>query len=293
MNPPIEPGTYPVHDFSHFVLRFWGDVGIRYYGLAYVLGFFIAGWLIYRAAKTQRAPLKPLETDLFLVYMVAGVMIGGRLGSILFYGIGRYLAEPWKVFYVWEGGMASHGGFIGVCGAVLLFAWRKQRSPLRLGDMVAMAAPPGIFLGRIANFINGELWGKVTTVSWAWIFPDAPSVYSAPGYREPLLGGQFVNPRHPSQLYEAGLEGLLMGAYVMWRYWGRKGPLPRGGQLVAEFLMGYALVRIFGEQFREPDADLVFGLSRGVALSILTFLIGLGLWFGVRRRSAGAGSGKH
>jgi phosphatidylglycerol:prolipoprotein diacylglycerol transferase len=139
-----------------------------------------------------------------------------------------------------------------------------------------MAAPLGIFFGRLANFINGELWGKPSTVPWAWVFPDAPVDYSAVKYIEPALG--MVNPRHPSQLYEAALEGVLLGTYILWRFWGRAGLFPRRGQIIAEFLVVYAVVRIFGELFREPDADLILGMSRGIFYSIITLLAGVGLW---------------
>jgi phosphatidylglycerol---prolipoprotein diacylglyceryl transferase len=284
METVLEPGMYPVHDFSPFLLRFYGEFGVRYYGLAYVLGFVIGTWLIYRAAKTGRSPLATAQCDAFLFYLVAGVILGGRLGSVLFYNFGDFLHNPLTLFEVWKGGMASHGGFLGVCAAVLIFAWRHRLPALRLGDMVAMAAAPGIFLGRVANFINGELWGKVTTVPWAWIFPSAPYDPTAPGYAEPALNGAWVNPRHPSQLYGAGLEGLLLGTYMLWRFWGKGGRTARPGQLVAEFLIVYSVVRVIGEQFREPDAGLVFGLSRGVLLSLLSLLVGVVLFFSVRRK---------
>ena len=282
MHPEIEPGTYPVHDFSPFLVQFTEVLGIRYYSLAYIFGFVIAGWLMYRASKTGRSPLPSAKVERFLFYMIGGVMLGGRLGSMLFYDLDTFLAKPWTFFFVWQGGMASHGGMIGVTVAVLLFAWKEKIPVLRLGDLVAMATPPGIFLGRLANFINGELWGKPTTVAWAWVFPDAPRDYTAPDFFEPLVG-HVVNPRHPSQLYEAALEGLLLGVYVMWRYWGRKGPLPRAGQLVPEFFILYGLVRIFGEHFREPDAALVMGLSRGIFLSILLVIVGIAFLVWIRR----------
>lgn len=284
MNPEIAPGTYPVHDFSPFLVQFTEVLGIRYYSLAYIFGFLISAWLLSRAAKTGRSPLPVEKIDQFLFYMIAGVMLGGRLGSMLFYDLDTFLAKPWTFFMVWQGGMASHGGFIGVVIAVLLFARSHRISALRLGDLVVMATPPGLFLGRIANFINGELWGNVTTVSWAWIFPHAPTIYSAPSYFEPALN-RVVNPRHPSQLYEAALEGLLLGAYMMWRFWGRQGLLPRAGQLVPEFFIFYGVVRIIGEQFREPDAALVMGLSRGVFLSLILVAVGIAFLVALRRFS--------
>lgn len=284
MNTELSPGSYPIHEFSPFLFEFSDGAGIRYYGLAYVLGFAIAAFLMLRAAKAGRTPLRPVQLESFLFTLILGVIVGGRLGSVLLYGGERYLAEPWRVFFIWEGGMASHGGFIGVCVAVLLFARHQKQSAFALGDLVCMAAPPGLFLGRVANFINGELWGKVGTVPWAWIFPDAPYRAGEPGYFEPALQ-QMVNPRHPSQLYEAALEGLLLSIYLLWRFWGSRGKrLP--GQLVAEFLLVYSGARIFCEQFREPDASLILGLSRGSFYSLLSFAIGLALLIWLRRREA-------
>lgn len=278
------PGDFPIHDLSPFLIQFTETVGIRYYGLAYVLGFVAAILLIYRAAKTGRTELKVENVESFWLYMAVGVIVGGRMGSVLLYSFGDFLKEPWIIFQVWNGGMASHGGFVGVTIAILIFARRHHLSALRLGDLVAMTAPIGIFFGRIANFINGELWGKPSTVAWAWVFPDAPVDYSAAHYFEPLLG-VMVNPRHPSQLYAAGLEGLVLGAFVLWRFWSQSGPIKRGGQLIAEFLILYALVRIIGEQFREPDAELIMGVSRGIFYSILTLALGGGLWAWIFRSS--------
>tara|TARA_B110000438_G_scaffold172289_1_gene164678 strand:- start:1564 stop:2439 length:876 start_codon:yes stop_codon:yes gene_type:complete len=276
------PGDFPIHDFSPFLIQFTESIGIRYYGLAYVLGFVAAIMLLYRAAKTDRTELKVQQVESFWVYIALGVVLGGRIGSVLLYSFGDFLKEPWIVFQVWNGGMASHGGFMGVTIAIFIFAYRHGLSALRLGDLVAMTAPIGIFFGRIANFINGELWGKPSTVAWAWVFPDAPVDYSAVRYFEPALG-VMVNPRHPSQLYAAGLEGLLLGSFVLWRFWIQSGQMKRGGQLIAEFLIFYAMVRIMGEQFREPDADLILGVSRGIFYSVLTLVAGGGLWAWVFR----------
>lgn len=284
MTPVAEPvpGDFPIHDFSPFLIQFTEGIGIRYYGLAYLLGFVAAMLLMYRAAKTGRTELQKEQVEPFLIYMVIGVLAGGRLGSILLYSFGDFIKQPWIIFQVWNGGMASHGGFIGVTLAIFLFAYQHRVSALRLGDLVAMTAPIGIFFGRIANFINGELWGKPSTVAWAWVFPDAPTDYVSVRYFEPALG-TVVNPRHPSQLYEAALEGLLLAVFVLWRFWRQRGLLKRGGQLIAEFLILYAAVRIFGEQFREPDADLILGVSRGSFYSILTLFAGAGLWAWVFR----------
>jgi phosphatidylglycerol:prolipoprotein diacylglycerol transferase len=172
--------------------------------------------------------------------------------------------------------MASHGGFVGVLLALIWYARKQKCGLLELSDVVVTLAPLGLMLGRIANFINGELWGRVTTVSWAVIFPDSPKNYSV------ALQKYGAEPRHPSQLYEAVLEGGLMLAYVQWRFWCTR---PSAGQLSGEFLIGYGIVRILGEMFREPDADLIFGLSRGQFYSIFMILAGtLTIWI-VKRRS--------
>jgi phosphatidylglycerol:prolipoprotein diacylglycerol transferase len=166
---------------------------------------------------------------------------------------------------VWEGGMASHGGMIGVILATGWFARRNGIPMLHLWDLVATTAPAGLFFGRIANFINGELWGKPSTVPWAVIFPRSAS----PDQPDLLV------PRHPSQLYEAALEGVLLFAYMQWRFWRSDTARERPGRLAGEFLIVYALVRIAGEAFREPDATLILGMSRGTFYSI--FMIAFGL----------------
>jgi phosphatidylglycerol:prolipoprotein diacylglycerol transferase len=263
----MPPLAYWVHDFSPFVpyLQFTENIGVRWYGLAYVLGFVGGAWLINRAAKAGRSQLPVEKTwDLILV-LVAGVMIGGRLGSFIFYHPEDLLHDPLSIFRVWEGGMASHGGFIGLAIAIAWYA-RSQRLPfLHLADVVVSAGPLGLLFGRIANFINGELWGKIADVPWAVIFPLSAS----PG--KPL---DHIQPRHPSQLYEAALEGALMLAYVQWRFWRSDVARVTPGRLSGEFLIGYGLVRIFGEQFREPDATLILGLSRGAFYSIFMIIAG-------------------
>jgi phosphatidylglycerol:prolipoprotein diacylglycerol transferase len=180
------------------------------------------------------------------------------------------------VFRVDQGGMASHGGFVGVLLALIWYARKQKCGFLELGDVVVTLAPLGLMLGRIANFINGELWGRVSTVTWAVIFPNSPKNYNV------ALQSYGAEPRHPSQLYEAALEGGLMLAYVQWRFWRRR---PSTGQLSGEFLIGYGIVRILGEIFREPDADLVIGLSRGQFYSLFIILSGaITIWIVKRRR---------
>jgi phosphatidylglycerol:prolipoprotein diacylglycerol transferase len=278
------PLAYWHHSFSPFVpfLRFSENIGVRWYGLAYVLGFVGGAWLIQRAAKAGRSQLAADKTWDLIVVLVAGVMIGGRFGSFVFYHPEDLIHDPLSFFRVWEGGMASHGGFIGLAVAIGWYA-RSQRLPfLHLADVVVSAGPLGLLFGRIANFINGELWGKIADVPWAVIFP-----LSAP----PGQPFDLIQPRHPSQLYEAALEGALLLAYVQWRFWRSEIARRKPGHLAGEFLIGYGIVRIICEQFREPDAGLILGLSRGAFYSIFMViagasLIGFSLWRGDREKKS-------
>lgn len=260
--------AYWVHNLSPFLIRFSENFGIRYYGLAYMAGFIVATWLLHRYARAGRSQLPADKVGDLMVAIVIGVMVGGRLGYFLFYQPHTLLRDPLELFRVWEGGMASHGGFIGVALVLAWFARRYEISFRHLSDLIAAATPAGLLFGRIANFINGELWGKETTVPWAVIFP---------GTDPDRL------PRHPSQLYEAALEGALLLAFMQWRFWKSDIVRTQPGRLAGEFLLGYAIVRMIGEVFREPDASLFFGLSRGTFYSI--FLIAGGLAFIMRARN--------
>jgi phosphatidylglycerol---prolipoprotein diacylglyceryl transferase len=222
-------------------------------------------WLLHLSCKHGKAELTPDQQSFTITAMMIGVLLGGRLGYSIFYALEETLHRPWVIFQVWKGGMASHGGFIGVLVACWWVAKKLKLSFLKLGDLLCPLVPPGIMLGRIANFINGELWGKISNVSWAVIFPQS----SMPG--TPL---EQIPARHPSQLYEAGLEGALLLIYIQWRFW-KTNVLIWPGKLAGEFLIIYAVVRIFGEQFREPDASLIAGLSRGSFYSIFLFAGGL------------------
>lgn len=266
--------THRVHDLSPYLIQFGEDHGIRYYGLAYVLGFLLAWAILVQAYRAGRSTLTPDGVSNLVIYLVLGVMLGGRLGYYLFYRFADFISEPWVILRVWEGGMASHGAFIGVFCGLLLFCHKYHFSLYQLGDLVSIVAPIGICLGRIANFINGELWGKVTDVSWAWIFPQS----APPGF--PL---EMIPPRHPSQLYQAGLEGLLLALWLQFRFWIR--PARHAGQLAAEFFIGYAILRTLGELFREPDASLLFGLSRGTFYSLFLLIAGVVIAFLTRKRS--------
>jgi len=268
--------AYWVHDLKPFVIQFTDTIGIRYYGLAYLLGFVVGAAGLYAYARKGRSQLPASLISDFIIAIVIGVMVGGRLGSFLLYeGWRTELRDPLAIFRVWEGGMASHGGFIGVAVAMWIFARRQKLPFLHLSDLIVSVAPLGLMLGRIANFINGELWGKVSQVSWAVIFPA-----SAEG-----VPVDQIAPRHPSQLYSAALEGALLLAFMQWRFWKSDVVQRQPGRLAGEFLIGYAIVRMIGEIFREPDfgIDLIWGLSRGTFYSI--FLIVAGVFLVLRKPS--------
>ena len=276
----IQQNQYWVHDLSPLLFRFpenpLGLDGIRYYGLAYLLGF-LGAWMLLKLYDSKgRFAIDADARSTLMTAIIIGVLAGGRIGYMLLYDLEAFLANPLLVFRVDQGGMASHGGFVGVLLALIWYARKQNCVFLKLGDVVVTLAPLGLMLGRVANFINGELWGRVTTASWAVIFPDSPKNYNV------ALQKYGVEPRHPSQLYEAVLEGGLMLAYVQWRFWRTR---PSAGQLSGEFLIGYGIMRILGEMFREPDADLILGLSRGQFYSIFMILAGaLTIWIVMRRR---------
>jgi phosphatidylglycerol:prolipoprotein diacylglycerol transferase len=267
------PLAFWVHNLSPFLVRFTDNFGIRYYGIAYLLGFVAAAWLMHRYARAGRSQI-PTETisDL-MAAIVFGVLIGGRLGYFIFYQPATLLHRPLELFRVWEGGMASHGGFIGVALALAWYSRTRKISFAHLSDIVATTTPVGLFFGRIANFWNGELPGKVATVPWAVIFP----------HNEFDRERATALPRHPSQLYEAALEGLVLLVYMQWRFWKTDTVRTRPGQLAGEFLIAYAIVRMICEIFREPDASLFFGLSRGTFYSIFLIAGGIALIMHARR----------
>lgn len=246
-----------------------GPLAVRWYGLAYVAGL-ILGWRYMHVMNRRYAKaMEPKDIDDLLFWMTIGVVLGGRLGSVLFYNLELYLNNPLAIFAVWQGGMSFHGGLLGVIVAEVWFARRRGIPLLRLADLVAVAVPIGLFFGRIANFINGELYGRPTDVSWAMIFPHSDGL-----------------PRHPSQLYEAGLEGLLLFVvlFVLAR---RPGGFERPGSLAGVFLIGYGLSRILVEFAREPDAVpgyLWAGTTMGQWLSAPMLVGGAVLiWIGWRR----------
>ena len=217
-----------------------GKIQVKWYGLMYIIGFLSAYFILRRNAKKGRIDLTTAEIGDFLTYCIAGVMIGGRVGYCIFYNFLFYLAHPLKVFAVWEGGMSFHGGAIGVIVAGWIFASVKKKPYLALADMGALTAPVGIFFGRIGNFINGELYGRVTDVSWGMVFPGAGDL-----------------PRHPSQLYESFFEGLVL--FLILTILNNR-IVPRGF-ILGTFFLAYGLFRFFLEFFREPDPQIGFFLN--------------------------------
>jgi phosphatidylglycerol:prolipoprotein diacylglycerol transferase len=261
----------PVLLFPQFdpVLVHLGPFGIRWYALAYIAGL-VAGWRLVRRLVAKSPPVATaLQVDDFLTWATLGVVLGGRLGYVLFYQPTTYLAHPAQILAVWEGGMSFHGGMLGVAIAITIFCRRNAINLLGFADRISVAAPIGLGLGRIANFINGELWGRPAPpdLPWAMIFPRGGDV-----------------PRHPSQIYQALLEGLLLFV-VMFVLSRQEAIRARFGMLTGVFLCGYALARIAGEFFREPDAFLgflAFGATMGQLLSIPMLLAGI--WLVLRTR---------
>ncbi len=227
------------------------NIALRWYALAYIAGL-VLGWryivvLIQKPGLWRTVPMDKKQVEDLLTWMVAGVIIGGRLGFVFFYAPAQYIANPVDILKVWEGGMSFHGGFIGVIAGVVIFGWRNKLPILSIGDAVAAAAPLGLFFGRLANFIKPELWGRPTDVAWGVNFPDPRAQYCGPDWVGECL-------RHPSQLYEAGLEGLILGLIIAWVVW-RKDWLKAPGRVIGLFLLGYGSARWFVEYFRQPDAQ--------------------------------------
>jgi phosphatidylglycerol---prolipoprotein diacylglyceryl transferase len=291
--------AYYLHDLNPVIFHIWGNLAARWYGLAYVLAFVAAYYLYHWLAKRGYSDL-PVEKvgDFIFLAALFGVIVGGRLGYVLFYK-SEMLGEPWTVFYVWEGGMSSHGGIIGLLLFTLYYAHRHKISWMNLGDNLVVTAPIGLFFGRCANFINGELYGRATNVPWAMQFPkemldhpaeadraisacaqinpalDTPEAIIAAIHRQPQVKEvlrTILTPRHPSQLYEAFFEGIVLFA-ILWVV--RTRMRQPNGVLTGLFLVCYAVFRIVIEYFREPDATLIAGFTRGQFFSF--FLIAIGL----------------
>jgi len=282
---------------------YWSDLGLRpgielgfftlrYYSLAYLIGVVFAYWHTSRMLREPGAPMAQRHADDLFFYCTLGVIIGGRLGYALFYtggetGIPSAFTDfsgdgwvKWKLLRLWDGGMAFHGGLAGVALAMAYVAWRDKLDFLRVADYVSVSVPMGMLLGRLANFINGELWGRPSDVPWAMVFPGADEL-----------------PRHPSQLYQAGLEGLALLVIMMLLFWTTRARY-RPGLLVGVFTLGMGIARFVNEFFRQPDAQLAdfaarTGLSMGQWLTIPLILTGLiVVFFALRKKPLGAGAAR-
>lgn len=269
-------------------------LALRWYALAYIAGLLIGWRIMLRLIRTpglwQGTPtLTADQVERLLTWIIVGVVLGGRIGYVLFYQPGFYGDNPLQVFKVWEGGMSFHGGFLGVVVANILFAWREKLPLFAASDLMAVGTPVGLFLGRVANFINAELWGRPTTLPWGVAFPG-----DAAQFCEGVVG---ICARHPSQLYEAILEGLLLGGVLLWLAF-RGGWMAWSGRLTGAFIAGYGAARFIVEFVRQPDAQFVtdgnplglawhiggYGLTMGQLLSLP--MVAVGLWFIARARRA-------
>jgi phosphatidylglycerol:prolipoprotein diacylglycerol transferase len=313
---PVVSGLY-IHDIDPWLLRFGGgNIGIRWYGVAYVLGFLVAFLLMRQMARARIGPLKEAElADFITLSAFLGVMLGGRLGYMLLYDFPGFIQAPWRFFQLWEGGMASHGGIAGLVAFTWWYARQHGHDWCGVGDNLVCVAPVGIFFGRIANFINGELYGVPADpkkVPWAMLFPDEigenPEIQqkvfsrlpdlSLPGIklkvhepevREVLL--ECLTPRHPSQIYQALLEGLLLFLILFGLRW--KFPRLPYGVLTGLFFLLYAVFRIIGETWRHADSGFVMGINKGQFYSMFMFAAAAGfLWHGYKQWRAGSAVGE-
>jgi phosphatidylglycerol:prolipoprotein diacylglycerol transferase len=292
----MESGHYYLHNLSPFLWEFSEGVGIRWYGLAYVLSF-VGGQALYKHLSARRLnPIPPGQVADFITWAaVFGVLLGGRVGYMLLYDFPRLLSDPLSWIRVWEGGMASHGGILGLFFFTLYYARKHRISWTGIGDSLVAVAPLGLFLVRLANFINGELYGRISRIPWAVQFPtelrENAGLLSGTAFEASNVEGvvalargglsrapdleaalrQVLPPRHPSQIYEAFLEGIVLWG-LLW-FLRTRLVVPRG-VLTGVFFIAYAFLRIVGEQFREPE-DFNFGLPRGVFLSFFLILLGM------------------
>jgi phosphatidylglycerol:prolipoprotein diacylglycerol transferase len=267
----------------------WNDLGLspvaldlgffqlRWYSLAYLAGIFVGYWYLLKLLKQPGAPMARRHADDLVFYASLGIILGGRLGYVLFYNLGYYLQHPIDILLLWDGGMSFHGGVIGTTLGILYLSWKEKLNWLRVHDYVACCVPFGLFFGRLANFVNHELWGAPTNVPWAVRFPE-------------VIGGMTVlgPPRHPSQLYEAILEGLVLFAILAWMFWKTEARY-QPGKLVGAFIFFYGIFRFGLEFVREPDAQLIgfaerTGLHMGQWLSIPMILGGLWLMWTAKGR---------
>ena len=262
-----------IHNFNPVLIDL-GFFQIRWYSIAYIMGI-ILGWVyaVKIIKKTQNniqnfEPIKRSDFDDLVIYLVLGIILGGRLGYVIFYNLEYYIQNSFEIFRLWQGGMSFHGGLLGVIVAIFIFSKNKNTNFFKYSDIVACVAPIGLFFGRIANFINGELFGKISTLPWAVIFPN---------------GGNIT--RHPSQIYEAILEGLVL--FILINFLAlRKHLIIKTGYVSSFFLIAYSILRIFSENFREPDQHLGYlfnYFSMGTLLSILTLIFGFLIIFFIKK----------
>ncbi len=286
--PDLSPELFSI---SLFGMEF----ALRWYALAYIAGILIAWRMALTALRRPKLwpadtpPMTAQQLEDLLTWIIVGVILGGRLGFVLFYQPAYYLQNPMDILKVWQGGMSFHGGLIGVIAAALIFARRYKIAALSLADLVAHTVPPGLLLGRLANFVNAELWGRPSELPWAVIFPGTAAQDC------PDISG--LCARHPSQLYEAALEGLVLGVLLLWLVY-RRGAFRAPGMVMGVFFAGYGLSRFIVEFFRQPDAQFVssgnplglawhidgLGLTMGQILSLP--MIAIGIWFAWRARRA-------
>ncbi|WP_049641893.1 prolipoprotein diacylglyceryl transferase [Candidatus Rhodobacter oscarellae] len=289
------PAAIPFPDVSPEIFSI-GGFALRWYALAYIVGILI-GWRIAVAAVTRPAiwtgdpVMTPKQVEDLLTGIILGVILGGRIGYVLFYQPGYYLQNPGEILAVWQGGMAFHGGFIGVGVAIVLFSWRNKLHVGSVADVLALATAPALLLGRVSNFVNAELWGRPSDAPWAVIFPGQAAQDCAG-----ILPG--LCARHPSQLYEAALEGIVLGALLLYLAF-RRGAFKTPWLLTALFFAGYGVARFIVEFFRQADAQFITaenpwghviaigpaGITMGQLLSLPMIIIGVALFVWARRRA--------
>ncbi|WP_223420871.1 prolipoprotein diacylglyceryl transferase [Tateyamaria pelophila] len=288
--PDISPEIFSISLFGM-------ELALRWYALAYIVGIIIGWRLVVMAVKSPRLwpnstpVMTPAQIEDMLTWIILGVLLGGRFGYVLFYQPGVYLENPASILAIWQGGMAFHGGMLGVVVAAWLYTGRHKIDRLSAADAIALGVPPGLLLGRLANFVNAELWGRPTDLPWGVAFPGYTAQY-CPDITD-------ICARHPSQLYEAALEGLILLALLLWLAW-RRDAFKRPGLICGTFLAGYGLSRFMVEFVRQPDAQFIsqgnplglawhvggYGLTMGQILSLP--MIALGVWLILRARKRAA-----
>jgi phosphatidylglycerol:prolipoprotein diacylglycerol transferase len=269
--------AFPDLGLSPVIFHF-GNFALRWYSIAYLAGIFVGFWYLLKLLKQPGAPMARRHADDLVFYAALGIILGGRIGYVLFYNLGEYVRHPIEILKLWDGGMSFHGGVIGTSLGIFYFAHKEKLSWLRIHDYVACCAPFGLFFGRLANFVNQELWGAPTTVPWAIRFQE---------FNE--FGQRYLGPpRHPSQLYEAFLEGIVLFCILAWMFW-KTDARYQPGKLVGAFLFFYGVFRFGVEFIREPDQQLIrfsqaTGLHMGQWLSIPLILLGLYLMLTAKKR---------